>query len=144
MQDSQMQISEADAAKILTIATHLHARNQRDYSFEEIIKVGEEVNIPPSHIYQALLQIQTAKATPYCGLLSSPKSKPGYLLPLLGAIAGLLISIPLYPATKSGQYASTPELIGMEMLTTAIRISPVGLGVLFGILVNQKMLQRRR
>ncbi len=149
MQDSQRRISEAEASKILAIAAHLDANNQKSYSLEDLVQAGEQVNIPATYTYEALLQVQAGVDTPTSAVssdskrsLSTRQLKHQYLLPILGTIIGLVISIPLYPATKSGEYPSLNELIRMEMLTTGIRIFPPGLGLVAGIW-GQRQLRKR-
>lgn len=144
MQNSQQPISEAEAARILALAAQLHAQSQWSYSVEELIQAGEEVNIPAANIHQALAQVRRA-ATPDAVVSSAPKhssfAKPPqnrYLLPLLGTVTGLIISVPLLFATGSliwsVKYWVNDTFFKSQLegrLIDSIEVGGIGLTILF-------------
>lgn len=139
MRNSNLRVSEAEAAKLLTIAARLHAHRQQSFSIEDLIRAGEEVDLPPAVIYEAIVQTRLQQRLGTAARFSPPtQPRRRYLLPLLGAIAGLMLSLPLYPATKSGEYASPAALYVGELAATMIRILPPSVGLTAGVWLNRR------
>ncbi|MEH1951979.1 MAG: hypothetical protein V7K77_34250 [Nostoc sp.] len=58
MNNSKVRIPKEIAPDVFALAAQLYAQENQDYSLEEIMQAGAEVQIPPEMIQQAIQQIQ--------------------------------------------------------------------------------------